>query len=225
MLEILELSPGELVHLGDSFKYSITEGAAWDEAAAELWRCSMTLEFPGLTSPQWTDPILQGQKSPPFWLSCHNVLLNELVIHPGTRVFRIYTAPSTGTDESLGTLGIHAIKRMVWTLVWMSPEKGMVSPCCWVSFWVKCGNCLPGMCCWEVWVSQGSYSAWKTQSALDSKHWYLLFLFSPAGLSCFVLDMGWVWAGYRFVGAPHSYPKPTESMLFCCLLEGRTVSE
>lgn len=34
------------------------------------------------------------------------------------------------------------------------------------------------------------YSAWKAQSSLDSKHWYLLSLFSPVGLSCFVLNFG-----------------------------------
>ena len=161
MLEILELSPGELVNLGCSFKYSITEGAAWDQAAAELWQCSMNLEFPGLTPQQGTDPILYVQKSPPFWLSCQSMLLNELVTHPGTWVFWIYTAPSTGAEDSLDALGIHTIKLIVWTLVLMSPEKGMGSPYCSVSFWVKCGNCLPGMCYWEVWVSQGALQCLK----------------------------------------------------------------
>lgn len=48
MLETLELSPGDLLRLGGSFKYSFTGGAAWGQAAAELWQRSMT---PGVSWP------------------------------------------------------------------------------------------------------------------------------------------------------------------------------
>lgn len=109
MLEMLEL-----VHLGCSFKHSITEVAAWDQAGAELWQCSMTLEFPGLMSQPGTDPVLEVQKPPPFWLGFQSAL-NELVTHPGSWVFWIYTVPSTGAEGSIHTLGIHAIKLIIWT--------------------------------------------------------------------------------------------------------------
>lgn len=49
MLEVLELSPSELVRLGDALKCSIAEGAG---AAAALWPCSPTLELPGLSPPE-----------------------------------------------------------------------------------------------------------------------------------------------------------------------------
>lgn len=62
----LELSPAELVRLGDAVKCSIAEGA---EAAAALWPCSPSLELPGLGPAGWTHPVLEAQKLSAFWLS------------------------------------------------------------------------------------------------------------------------------------------------------------